>query len=289
MISPEILEGPQKITWCTGCGNFGILAALKKVVTELDEPLHNYVLTSGIGCSGKIPHYIGGMNSYHTLHGRPIPIATGIHLANTDLKVIVHTGDGDCLAEGLGHFIHAARRNVNISVFIHNNGVNGLTKGQFSPSSPRGYVSKTSPPPPGSPMDPVNPAAQAITAGATFVARGFSGDQKQLVDLMKQAIDHKGFAVLDILQPCVTWNRQLTWKFYNEHTYSLQENGHDITDKSQALEKAMENGDRYPIGVFYQVEKIDLASGLAMPSIGVLKDHTTNLKDVQQIIDDMML
>ncbi|TFG32371.1 2-oxoacid ferredoxin oxidoreductase [Candidatus Thorarchaeota archaeon] len=289
MITPEMLEGPQKVTWCTGCGNFGILAALNKAVIELNESLHNLVISSGIGCSGKLPHYIGGINSYHTLHGRPIPVATGIHLANTDLKVIVHTGDGDCLGEGLGHFVHAARRNVNLAVFIHNNGVNGLTKGQFSPAAPRGYVSNTSPPPPGSPMEPVNPTAHAIIAGATFVARGFSGDQNGLIELMVNAIRHRGFAVVDILQPCVTWNRQLTWKFYNEHTYSLQDNGHDETDKTQALQKALENGERYPVGVFYNVEAPDLALGLALPEKGALKDHTTDLKDVQKIIDDLML
>ncbi len=289
MIIPEMLEGPQKVTWCTGCGNFGILAALKKAIIELDEPLHNIVLTSGIGCSSKIPHYVGGINSLHTLHGRPIPFATGVHLANTDLKVIVHTGDGDCLAEGLGHFIHAARRNVNLAVLIHNNGVNGLTKGQYSPSAPRGYISNTSPPPPGAPMDPVNPTALAIIAGATYVARGFSGDQKGLVVLMKEAITHEGFAVVDILQPCVTWNRQLTWKYYNEHTYSLQENGHDVTNRFQAMEKAMENGDRYPVGVFYRSSSPHLAAGLALPEKGNLKNHTNDLKDVQKIIDDLML
>jgi len=289
MITPEMLEDPQKVTWCTGCGNHGILAALKKAVIELDRPVHEVAISSGIGCSSKIPHYIGGVNSIHTLHGRPIPIATGMHVVNTNLDVIVHTGDGDCLAEGLGHFVHAARRNVNLAVFIHNNGVNGLTKGQFSPSAPRGYISKTSPPPPGAPMDPVNPTAQAITAGATFVARGFSGDQKGLVKLMVEAIRHKGFAVIDILQPCVTWNHQLTWKYYNEHTYSLQDNDHDLTDKFQALAKAMENGDRYPVGVFYKVERPDLVSGMALPDKGALKDHPTDLKDVQKIIDDLML
>ena len=289
MITPEMLEGPQKITWCTGCGNFGILAALNKAIIELNEPLHNLMVVSGIGCSGKLPHYIGGVNSFHTLHGRPIPVATGMHLANTELKVIVHTGDGDCLGEGLGHFIHAARRNVNLAVFIHNNGVNGLTKGQFSPASPRGYVSKTSPPPPGAPMEPVNATAQAITAGATFVARGFSGDQKGLVDLMVRAIRHKGFSVIDILQPCVTWNKQLTWKFYNEHTYSLQDTNHDTANKFQALQKAMEDGRRYPIGVFYEVDAQDLASGLALPEREVLKAHKTDLMTVQKIIDDLTI
>ncbi len=289
MTTLEQLEEPQKVTWCTGCGNFGILAALKKAVVELDIPVHNLVISSGIGCSGKIPHYIGGLNSFHTLHGRPIPVATGIHLANKNLKVIVHSGDGDCLGEGLGHFIHAARRNVNIAVFIHNNGVMGLTKGQFSPAAPRGYVSNTSPPPPGAPMEPANPVALAITAGATYVARGFSGDQKALVKLMVEAVKHRGFAVVDILQPCMTWNRQLTWKFYNENTYSLQDNGHDVSNRLVALEKALVNDDKIPIGVFYMVDVPDLASDIALPEDILLKDHKTNLKDVQQIIDDLMI
>lgn len=287
MTTEEQLVGPQKVTWCTGCGNFGILAALKKTLLELDTPVDQIVLTSGIGCSGKLPHYIGGVNSFHALHGRPIPIATGIHMVNPDLKVIVHTGDGDCLGEGLGHFIHAARRNVNIAVIIHNNGVNGLTKGQFSPAAPRGYTSKTSPPPPGSPMDPVNPTAQAITAGASFVARGFSGDQKMLVDLMKRAVNHKGFAVIDVLQPCVTWNRVLTWKFYNDHTYSLQESEHDVTDRMKALEKALDDGEKYPIGVFYETEQPDLASGILLHRKSTLTKHRTDLKSLQKIIDEM--
>ncbi|MFW9806595.1 MAG: thiamine pyrophosphate-dependent enzyme [Candidatus Thorarchaeota archaeon] len=289
MTTPEQLEQPQKVTWCTGCGNFGILAALKKAVLDLDIPVHNLVIASGIGCSGKAPHYIGSLNSFHTIHGRPIPVGTGISMANTNLEVIVHAGDGDTLGEGLGHFVHAARRNVNLAVFIHNNGVMGLTKGQFSPSAPRGYISNTSPPPPGAPMAPANPVAQAITAGATFVARGFSGDQKALVDLMVEAVKHRGFAVLDILQPCQTWNRQLTWKFYNENTYSLQDEGHDVTNRIAALEKALISGDKIPIGLFYKIEAPDLAADIVLPEDVPLKDHVTNLKDVQQIIDDLMI
>ena len=277
------------IAWCPGCGNFGILAALKKAVIELDIPVHNLAISSGIGCSSKIPHYIGGLNSFHTLHGRAIPVATGIHMANKDLEVIVHTGDGDGLGEGLSHFVHAARRNVNLAVFIHNNGVMGLTKGQFSPSAPRGYVSNTSPPPPGAPMAPLNPVGPAITAGATYVARGFSGDQKALVKLMVEAVQHRGFAVVDILQPCVSWNRQLTWKFYNENTFSLQDNGHDVSNRLAAIEKAFASDGKIPIGVFYKVDAPDLAVDIALPEDGPLKDHTTNLKDVQQIIDDLMI
>jgi 2-oxoglutarate ferredoxin oxidoreductase subunit beta len=288
MITPEQLEGVQKITWCTGCGNHGILAALKKALPELGVKHEDIVLVSGIGCNSKIPHYIN-LNAFHTLHGRAIPIATGVHLANTGLTTIVHVGDGDTLGEGLGHLLHAARRNVDITVFIHNNGVNGLTKGQFSPSAPRGYVSKTSPPPPGAPMDPVNPVGLAITGGATFVARGFSGDQKSLVELMTRAIKHKGFALVDILQPCVTWNKQLTWKYYNEHTYSLQDEGHDTSDRWKAIERAFDNSTKLPIGIFYEAPKDDLASGLALPKSGALKDHTTDLKRLQSLIDELLL
>jgi 2-oxoglutarate ferredoxin oxidoreductase subunit beta len=288
MITSEELEGVQKVTWCTGCGNFGILAALKRAVVELGIPHHEVVLISGIGCSGKIPHYIN-LNSFHTLHGRAIPVATGLHLVNQDLKVIVHAGDGDCLGEGFNHFIHAARRNVNITVFLHNNGVMGLTKGQFSPAARRGYVSRTSPPPPGAPMDPVNPVALALASGATFVARGFSGMQNDLVDLMVKAIQHRGFAVVDILQPCQTWNRQLTWKFYNERAYSLQGENYDTNNKMVALEKAYEFGERIPVGLFYQERAPDLAVGLALPADGRLRDHQTVTGLVQKVIDDLIL
>ena len=288
MTTLEELEGVQKVTWCTGCGNFGILAALKRAVVELEAPTHEIVIVSGIGCSSKIPHYIN-LNSFHTLHGRAIPVATALHLVNQDLKVIVHTGDGDCLGEGFNHFIHAARRNVNIAVFLHNNGVMGLTKGQFSPASQRGYVSRTSPPPPGAPMEPVNPIALALASGATFAARGFSGKQKELTELMVKAIQHKGFAVVDILQPCQTWNRELTWKFYNERAYSLQEEKHNTSNKFLALEKAYEFGDRIPVGLFYQIEAPNLASGLAIPADGRLRDHNTNRDLVQEIIDSLIL
>ena len=288
MITKEQLEGPQKITWCTGCGNFGILASLKNAVGELGVPQNQFVIVSGIGCGSKIPHYIN-LNAIHTLHGRAIAVAQGIHLANLDLQVLVHVGDGDTLGEGLGHLMHAARRNVNLSVFIHNNGVMGLTKGQFSPSAPRGYVSSTSPPEAGAPMNPVNVVAYALTAGATFVARGFSGDQKSLVALMRKAMKHKGFALVDVLQPCQTWNRQLNWKFYNEHTYSLQENGHDINSRIAAIEKAFSNGDKIPTGVFYEEKAPTLAESLALPPDGRLRDHQTDIKAVQAIIDELIL
>lgn len=288
MITKEQLEGVQKITWCTGCGNHGILVALRDTILELGYPQHEYLLVSGIGCGSKIPHYIN-LNGIHTLHGRSIPVAQGAHLVNLDLKVLVHVGDGDTLGEGLGHLMHAARRNVNISVFIHNNGVMGLTKGQFSPSARRGYVSNTSPPTVGAPMNPVNTVALALAGGATFVARGFSGDRKSLISLMTQAVKHEGFAVVDILQPCQTWNRELTWKFYNEHTYSLQESDHDFANKQLALEKAFSNSEKIPTGVFYKIKAPVLSESLAIPQDSQLKEHETNAKDVQAIIDRLLI
>ncbi|TXT55913.1 MAG: hypothetical protein BAJATHORv1_30296 [Candidatus Thorarchaeota archaeon] len=284
MIEESQLSEPQEATWCIGCGNFGIRAALKQAAIKLEVPHEELVLISGIGCSGKLPHYIN-MNALHGLHGRPVPIATGVHLANEDLKVIVITGDGDCLGEGLGHYLHGARRNVNIAVFIHNNGVNGLTKGQYAPTAPRGYESKTSPPPVGSPMMPVLPLPLAIVNGATFVARGFAGKRKMLIDLMVQAVQHKGFAVIDILQPCVTYNHELTWKYFNSHTYSLEEEGHDPSDKTAALEKAQEGYDNLPLGLFYKAEKPLLKEGLAIPKDGKLRMKENDLQKLQEIID----
>ena len=210
-------------------------------------------------------------------------------MVNQDLNVFVHIGDGDCLGEGLGHLLHAARRNVNISIFLHNNGVMGLTKGQFSPAAPKGYVSKTSPPPPGAPMEPVAVLGLAIESGATFVARGFTARQEELADLMVEAISHKGFAVLDIIQPCVTWNRQLTWSYYNERVYSLVEAGHDETDKMNAIERANEFGEKIPLGILYRDIAPDLSAGLAIPEDGRLKDHETDLNALQEIIDRFII
>lgn len=287
MIDREELEPPQEIQWCPGCGNFGILRALKQAVMELGHPKHEFFLVSGIGQSGKIPHFIN-LNGFHTLHGRAIPVATGAHVANTDLKVIVHGGDGDLLGEGLGHLMHAARRNVNITCLLHNNGVYGLTKGQYSPTSPHGFVSKTSPPPTGVPMDPVNPIGVAIMGGATFVARGFAGDIQQLTQLIVDAVEHSGFALVEIMQPCVVFNPKWSWNFFRERVYKLEDTEYDSSDKSAALEKSFEFGDNIPTGVFYKHDKTHLAEELALPE-GRLRDHTNNPENLQDIIDKMLV
>ncbi len=190
------------------------------------------------------------MTSFEGLHGRPIPVATGIKLANNRLNVFAFTGDGDCLGEGGNHFIHACRRNHNISIFIHDNAIYGLTTGQTSPTSPHGFKSKSTPA--GNPDYPINPLTLAIAAGATFVARSYAGNIQETADLMVKANEHQGISVLDILQPCVTFNKELTHTFYQENIYMLDKSD-DVKNKEEAFKKALEWGEkRIPLGVFYQ-------------------------------------
>jgi 2-oxoglutarate ferredoxin oxidoreductase subunit beta len=239
-------------TWCPGCGNFGIWNAMKAAYASMDLAPHKTAIVCGIGCSGNLSYWI---NTYvlHSLHGRSIPVAQGIKLANGDLTVIVHAGDGDTYGEGLGHLLHAARRNIDITVFVHDNQVYGLTTGQPSPTSFKGTKWKVAPE--GVVASPVTPLPLALLAGATFVGRGFSGANKHLSELMVKAIQHKGFSLVDIGQPCVTFNQVNTWKWWNDHVYTLEETEHDRFDYELALKKAQEVGDKLPIGVLYEVDK----------------------------------
>ena len=241
-----------KPTWCPGCGDFGILAALKQGLVQAGLAPHEVLVVSGIGCGSKLPDY-AYLNGFMTLHGRPLPVATGARLANHGLKVITVHGDGDSMGLGMGHFIHTARRNLDIVDLIQNNQIYGLTKGQYSPTSDPGFVTKTSPE--GSIEVAANPVALALTAGGTFVARGFAGDPKGLATLIAQALEHTGYALIDILQPCVTFNRKNTYDWYRERIYDLQEDGHDTSDRFAALRRASEWGDRIPLGVFYQTRR----------------------------------
>ena len=240
-------------TWCAGCGDYGILNSLKKALVNLGLAPHEVLLVSGIGCGSKLPDYME-VNSFTSLHGRPIPIAQGIHLANHDLKVIVVSGDGDTYGIGGNHFIHALRRNTEVTFIIQNNAVYGLTKGQYSPTSPKGFPSKTSPPPEGSLEQPVNPIALALAVGATFIGRSFSGDPPHLTEMMMAAITHKGGALLDVFQPCVVFNRNYSYDFYRPRVYNVEEEDYDKTDHQAAWQKAFEWGDRIPIGILYQDE-----------------------------------
>ncbi len=240
-----------KPAWCPGCGNFGILRALNQALVELKIEPYKVLLVSGIGQAGKLPHYTRG-NIFNSLHGRPIPPAIGAKIANHELVVIAISGDGDAYGEGGNHFLHATRRNHDITYLVHNNQVYGLTKGQASPTSDFGFVTKTTP---YGAANPINPIALAIISGASFVARGFAGDIKHLSDIIKQGITNKGFSLIDILQPCVSFNHQNTFQWYRERVYKLEDEGsYDPSDKKAALERALEWGEKIPIGIIYRKE-----------------------------------
>src|SRR6201986_2351947 len=223
------LKGKVDPDWCPGCGDFGVLAAVQKALVELQIPNHDVATISGIGCSSNFPGFI---NTYgmHTLHGRSLPVATGLKLANHDLTVLVTGGDG----AGFGHFGHAMRRNINLNYFVLDNQVYGLTTGQTSPTSRIGMKTKSNPY--GNGDTPVNPITLALSAGATFVGRGFSGDQKHLTELIKQAILHKGFSFLDIFSPCVTYNKDNTFQWFRPRVKKLEDNpAYDSTDWNMCM------------------------------------------------------
>lgn len=242
---------PVKPTWCPGCGDFGILSAVKQGLVQAGLAPHEVLIVSGIGCGSKLPDY-AKVNGFMTLHGRPVPVATGAKLANHSLKVLTVHGDGDSLGLGMGHFIHTARRNLDITDIIQNNQIYGLTKGQYSPTSDPGFITSTSPD--GAAEMAANPLALALAAGGTFLARGFAGEVKGLASLIAQAVQHKGYSLLDILQPCVTFNRKNTYDWYRERVYKLEETDYDPGDRVAAFRKALEWGDRIPIGVIYQTQ-----------------------------------
>lgn len=237
--------------WCPGCGNFSILPCLQKALTELEKDPHEVLMVAGIGQAAKTPQYISA-NSFCGLHGRALPPAVAAKIVNENLTVIVETGEGDSYGEGGNHFIHNIRRNVDITHLVHDNQIYGLTKGQASPTSGLGHV--TGAQPDGSINNPLNPVLLALAMGAGFVARGFSGDQDQLVDLIKQAIRFKGYALVDILQPCVSFNKVNTFANYKKRISPLADD-YDPTDRRLAMETAMEFGDRIPTGVLYRVEQ----------------------------------
>jgi 2-oxoglutarate ferredoxin oxidoreductase subunit beta len=234
------------IAWCPGCGNFPILKTLKRALSELRIKSTDIVLVSGIGQAAKIPHYFK-TNVFNGLHGRALPAAMAIKAANPALIVIAESGDGDMYGEGGNHFIHTIRRNPNITNIVHNNMVYGLTKGQASPTSQRGFVTPVQVS--GVFLEPFNPLAIAIALDASFVARAFAGDAEQTTDIFKQAIEHNGYALVDVFQPCVTFNKLNTFQWFKEHTYYLED--HDSSDRQKAFEKATET-EKMPLGVFYK-------------------------------------
>lgn len=246
MASDVFDMGNIDIAWCPGCGNFPILKTLKEALTELEIAPTELVLVSGIGQAAKIPHYLK-TNFFNGLHGRALPPATAIKAVNPNLTVIAESGDGDMYGEGGNHFIHCIRRNPNITNIVHDNMIYGLTKGQASPTSPRGL--KTPVQVAGVILEPFNPLAVAIALDASFVARANAADRDQTREIIKRAIRHEGYALIDVFQPCVTFNKLNTYQWFKEHVYYLDDS-HDASDRGAAFAKAIET-EKLALGVFY--------------------------------------
>jgi 2-oxoglutarate ferredoxin oxidoreductase subunit beta len=244
------LKGKVDPDWCPGCGDFGVLAAVQKALVELQIPKHEVATISGIGCSSNFPGFIDTYGM-HTLHGRSLPVASGMKLANHAMTVLVTGGDGDGFGIGAGHFVHTMRRNIDLTYLVMDNQIYGLTTGQTSPTSRPGMKTKSMPF--GNLEAPVNPISLALAAGATFVARGFSADQKHLTELIKRGIEHKGFSFIDIFSPCVTYNHDNTFQWFRPRVKKLEDNSaYDPTDWAGAMEKSLLWGDEIPIGLFFE-------------------------------------
>ncbi|HEV2462426.1 MAG TPA: 2-oxoacid:ferredoxin oxidoreductase subunit beta [Acidobacteriaceae bacterium] len=245
--------------WCPGCGDYGVLAAVQKALVELQIPNHEVATISGIGCSSNFPGFIETYGM-HTLHGRSLAVATGMKMANHAMTVLVTGGDGDGFGIGGNHFMHTMRRNVDLTYIVMDNQIYGLTTGQTSPTSRLGMKTKSMPF--GSIEAPINPISLALAAGATFVARGFSADQKHLTELLKQAIEHKGFSFLDVFSPCVTYNKDNTFQWFRPRVKKLEDNPeYDATDWQMAMEKSLLWGDEIPIGKFFERNDVPTLHG----------------------------
>jgi 2-oxoglutarate ferredoxin oxidoreductase subunit beta len=272
--------------WCPGCGDFGILNAVKKTLVKLGMPPKDILICSGIGQAAKLPHYVK-CNCFNGLHGRAIPAAVGAKLANDKLTVLVTTGDGDCYGEGGNHFIHNIRRNVDITVVVHNNQIYGLTKGQASPTTDLGF--KTRVQVEGVILEPMRPLELAIALGAGFVARGYSADSEHLSWLILEGIKHKGFALIDVLQPCVSFNKKNTYEWYSKRVYKINEDpSYNPADLIAAFKKATEWGERIPIGIIYQTEKETYEDKSGINKRPPLIDENIDNIDISDILKDFV-
>ncbi len=272
--------GEFETAWCPGCGNFGILPALKQALLATGLAPHQVLMISGIGQAAKTPHYLKA-NVFNGLHGRSLPVATGARLANPTLKVIVESGDGCIYGEGGNHFLAAIRRNINVTVLVHNNQVYGLTKGQASPTSQTGFVTKAQPY--GVQEAAFNPVAVAVAMRAGFVARSFSGLNEHLVNVLQRAIEHEGFALVDIFQPCVTFNKINTFKWYKDRCVPLPAD-YDPRDWHKAMDTAMLAGDQIPIGVLFESDESSYESRFPVCSKGALGSQPVDLAALKDIM-----
>lgn len=275
----------DEITWCPGCGDFGILTALKKALVILDRKPKDILLVSGIGQAAKLPHYIK-TNCFNGLHGRALPVAAAAKIANRALTVIVTTGDGDCYGEGGNHLIHNIRRNVDMTVIVHNNQIYGLTKGQASPTTDLGYQTKVQAG--GVILEPMHPLEMAIALGCGFVARSYSADSEHLCGMILEGIKHKGFSLIDVLQPCVTFNKKNTYQWYGKRVYKIDSGSYNPGDKMLAYQKAQEWEEKIPLGIIYKQEKetYEEKSGLNK-IIPLVEDDVKNV-DIRNVLAEFV-
>lgn len=272
----------QVPAWCPGCGNFGILAAFKEALSALGLEPHQFTLVSGIGQAGKFPHYMK-CNTFNGLHGRTLPVATGIKLANHGMHVFAVAGDGDCYGEGGNHLLHAIRRNIGVKIFVHDNQVYGLTKGQASPTTMEGVVTKNQPF--GVFSEQLNPMVLAVAHDCSFAARAFAGDGEHLKTIIQQAVLHEGFSLVDILQPCVTFNKLNTYAWYKKRVYTLGPE-YNPEDRVEAFRKALEWGDRIPLGVIYKNSRPALEKRIPVLEEGPLVRQSFDPSRIQETLKE---
>jgi 2-oxoglutarate ferredoxin oxidoreductase subunit beta len=280
---PVIGKSDTKPTWCPGCGDFSVLAAVEMALKRLQVPSHNVAVVSGIGCSSNLPHFLSSYG-FHAIHGRALPVAEGIRWANHGLTVIATGGDGDGFGIGAGHFVHTMRRNVDLTYVTMDNQIYGLTTGQASPTSMMGQKTKSTPN--GVIERPVDPIALALASGATYVARGFSGDVKHLADLIANGIQHRGFSFVDVFSPCVTYNKLNTFDFFRQRVYKLETSGHDPTNIGLAFQRAIEWGEKIPIGLFYKVDYPTYEDLEEVLSAGPLAHQNAGLVGREKLLDE---
>lgn len=269
--------------WCPGCGNFGILAAMRRALVSVGLEPHQVLMVSGIGQAGKFPHYLH-CHVLNELHGRTLPAAAAAKIANHELTVIAVGGDGDGYGEGGNHFISAMTRNVNLTYIVHNNQVYGLTKGQPSPTSDYGYITKTTP---AGAWMPMRPLALAVACDCSFVARSFSADVEHLSGIIEAGIRHKGFAFIEVLQPCVTFNRQNTYEWYRQKTYKLGRE-YDPSERIAAFAKALEWGEKIPLGVIYRKERPVYEEQLVALKEAPLVKQTLNPQQFEELLNEFL-